>query len=57
MRKTGDHRKDYVVKKEIHRKLIKPKYEVLFVLEDRNQAVNMWRQEGLTCLQVAPGDF
>lgn len=57
MRKTNDFRKDYVVKKELYEKYIKPKYEVLFVLEDRDQAVRMWREEGLTCLQVAPGDF
>ena len=57
MRKTGDYRKDYVVKKEFFEKHIKPKYDVIFVLEDRDQAVKMWREEGLTCLQVAPGDF
>lgn len=57
MRSTGDFRKDYIIKKEIYEKEIKPKYEVLFVLEDRDQAVKMWREEGLTCLQVAPGNF
>ena len=57
MRKNGDFRKDFIIKKEIYEKFIKPKYEVLFVLEDRDQAVKMWREEGLTCLQVAPGNF
>ena len=31
--------------------------DVWFVLEDRKSVVDMWRGEGLTCLQVAPGDF
>ena len=31
--------------------------DIWFVLEDRQSVVDMWRGEGLTCLQVAPGDF
>lgn len=31
---------------------------VKFVLDDRNQVVDMWRKDlGLTCLQVDYGDF
>lgn len=57
MRKTGDVRKDSVIKKEIYESYIKGLYNVLFVLDDRNQMVEMWRNLGLTCLQVAEGDF
>jgi hypothetical protein len=57
MRKTGDFRKDFIIKKELYEKHIKGKYDVLFVLEDRDQVVKMWRDEGLTCLQVAYGNF
>ena len=57
MRAKDDNRKDYIVKREIYEKLIKPKYEVLLVLDDRNQTVEMWRDVGLKCLQVAEGDF
>lgn len=57
MRKFGDYRKDIIVKKEIYEAEIKGKYEILFVLDDRNQCVEFWRSEGLTCFQVAPGDF
>ncbi len=57
MRKIADRRKDYVIKKEIYEQEIKGKYDVLFVLEDRDQVVKMWRELGLTCLQVAYGDF
>lgn len=57
MRKAGDNRKDVIVKREIYEAKFKGKYNVLFVLDDRDQVVDMWRQEGLWCLQVAPGDF
>lgn len=58
MRKTGDHRKDSIVKKEIYDAFVKDLYEIIFVLDDRDQVVEMWRKElGLTCLQVDYGDF
>lgn len=57
MRATGDKRKDVIVKQELYEAYIKGKYNVLFVLDDRNQVVEMWRNEGITCLQVAEGDF
>ena len=57
MRKTGDNRKDAIVKREIYETHIKDKYQVDYVLYDRNQVVEMWRSLGLTCLQVADGDF
>ncbi len=58
MRKIDDNRGDQIVKKEIFDKHIKDKYKILFVLDDRDRVVKMWREElGLTCLQVAYGDF
>lgn len=57
MRKNGDDRADYIVKKEIYEANIKGKYNVIFVLDDRDQVVRMWREEGLKCLQVAEGNF
>lgn len=57
LRGTGDRRKDVVVKHEIYRRRVKNHYEILCVLEDHNQVVDLWRSLGLTCLQVAPGDF
>ncbi len=57
MRKDGDFRKDSIFKKELYDNEIKGKYNIEFVLDDRNQVVEMWRQQGLTCLQVAEGDF
>ena len=56
MRKTGDWRKDSIIKREIYDAYLADK-EIAFVLEDRNQVVQMWRELGLTCLQVADGNF
>ena len=33
------------------------KNDVLMTVDDRQKVVDMWRAEGLTCFQVAPGDF
>lgn len=57
MRKTGDMRKDSIVKKEIYQEHIEPNYEVLLCLDDRQQVVRGWRDLGLVCFQVAPGMF
>jgi hypothetical protein len=57
MRKAGDQRKDAVIKEEMFNAYIKGKYNVIFAVDDRNQVVELWRSLGLTCLQVAPGDF
>lgn len=57
MRKSGDSRKDSIIKREILETQILPNYYVHCVFDDRNQVVDMWRSLGLTCFQVAPGDF
>jgi phosphoglycolate phosphatase-like HAD superfamily hydrolase len=55
LRGDEDYRSDAVVKREILQGLDKDK--ILFVVEDRSRVVEMWRSEGLTCLQCAPGQF
>lgn len=57
MRKAGDFRNDAIIKREIYENEILGNYNVLFCLDDRDRVVNGWREAGLTCLQVAPGDF
>ncbi len=57
MRAEGDTRKDSIIKREIYDREIAGKYNVLFVLDDRNQVVDMWRGLGLMVFQVAEGDF
>ena len=48
---------DRVIKKDIYDKWIKNRYNVRFVLDDRNRVVEMWRSLGLKVLQVGEGDF
>lgn len=57
MREEGDHRADDIIKEELYRAHIEPVYDVQFVFDDRNRVVQMWRRIGLTCFQVADGDF
>lgn len=57
MRPEGDQRKDAIVKRELFDEHIRDNFNVRFVLDDRKQVVDMWRSLGLTCLQVADGDF
>ncbi len=57
MREEGDDRQDAKIKKQIFLSAIKDKHDVWLVLDDRDQVVRMWRRLGLTCLQVAPGNF
>lgn len=57
MRKTNDFRKDSLIKEEIYQNEIEGKYNVLCALDDRDQVVEYWRSKGLTCFQVAPGNF
>lgn len=57
MRPSGDVRNDAIVKDELFEKHIAGKYNVDFILDDRDRVVEMWRAKGLKCLQVAPGNF
>jgi predicted kinase len=57
MRPTRDNRKDAIVKAELFNEYVNGKYNVEFVLDDRDQVVKMWREMGLTCLQVDYGAF
>ena len=56
MRPDDDNRPDWVFKQEVlDTKLDKDR--ILFCLDDRQQVVDMWRRNGLTCFQVAEGNF
>lgn len=58
MRKEKDSRKDSIIKREIFEEYIENQYYIKFVLDDRDQVVDMWRQDlNLPCLQVNYGDF
>jgi phosphoglycolate phosphatase-like HAD superfamily hydrolase len=55
LRRDHDRRSDTVVKREMLDLIDRSK--ILFVVEDPNRVVEMWRSEGLFCLQCAPGEF
>lgn len=58
MRKAGDYRPDHVLKGEWMARLEPPEAQRLTaVFEDRDRVVQMWRDAGVTCFQVAPGGF
>jgi len=58
IRPEGNCEKDSVIKKRIFEENIRGKYYVDFVVDDRDQVVEMWRKElGLQCYQVDYGDF
>lgn len=45
MRKENDNRRDDIIKKELYRSEIEPRYNVLFVFDDRPQVLRMWQNE------------
>lgn len=57
MRPADDHRSDDLVKYDLYLRHIFDQFHVIAVFDDRDRVVAMWRQVGLTCMQVAPGDF
>lgn len=50
MRPSGDRRPDTVVKREIYRRDIAPRYDVRFAIDDRPGVIEMWREEGVYVL-------
>lgn len=60
MRNVGDHTEDHRLKKKWLNEL-KPQLTgdqgIILALEDRTRVVNMWRENGIPCHQVCPGDF
>lgn len=57
MRLAGDHRPDHEVKRGWLSAIGSDRDRIVAVFEDRDQVVRMWRECGLTCYQVAPGEF
>ena len=60
MRPTGNDFKfmpDDQLKQQWLDQLFPNKSDILCVFDDRQKVVDMWRANGLTCMQVAPGNF
>lgn len=55
MREKNNYISGPECKLSIYKKEIEPYYNVLFVLEDSSKVVKMWRDNGITCLQVNDG--
>ena len=51
MRPTIDMRRDDVTKLDLYQKHVQDNYDVLFVVDDSERVVAMWRSLGLVCLQ------
>lgn len=57
MREDDDFRSDDVLKSEFLDTMRKEGFNPTVAFDDRQQVVDMWRARGLTCVQVAEGDF
>jgi phosphoserine phosphatase len=58
MREKGDFTPDDVLKRMWYEAMSeKDKARLVCTFDDRDRVVQMWREVGVTCLQVAPGDF
>jgi hypothetical protein len=57
MRAAGDHRPDRDVKADLYRDHIEGKYNIRYVLDDRDSVVAFWRSKGLKVLQCEYGSF
>lgn len=57
MRPEGERKEDSEVKRDLLKQIRSDGYNPVMVFEDRDRVVAMWREEGLRCLQVAPGNF
>lgn len=57
MRKSGDTRRDDIVKSELFDEFIAPKYNFIMQFDDRNRVVDGLRSKGIKVAQVQEGDF
>jgi len=57
MRPEGTFTPDDILKQNWLDQLFPDRSDVLCIFDDRDKVVNMWRANGLSCFQVAPGAF
>jgi FMN phosphatase YigB (HAD superfamily) len=57
MRATGDYTPDDELKMKWLDEALANGRKIDIVFDDRDKVVAMWRRRGITCAQVAPGDF
>lgn len=56
-RKPDDYRADTLIKREILDEIKANGWVPFLAIDDRASVVSMWRENGITCMQTAPGDF
>lgn len=58
MRPAGNTEHDSIIKRDLYEKFVKGRFYVEFIVDDRDQVVDLWRRDlGLNCLQVNYGNF
>jgi hypothetical protein len=58
MRQEGDYTADDTLKKQwLDGMLVDDRRRLVAAFDDRDRVVKMWRDAGITCFQVAPGEF
>lgn len=57
MRAQGSFTPDDVLKKEWLDQEMAAGHEIMCVFDDRDKVVKMWRENGISCFQVAEGSF
>jgi len=57
MRPQGSFTPDDKLKQDWLDQLFPDKNDILCIFDDRDKVVMMWRDNGLSCFQVAPGSF
>ena len=57
LRPEGDYRSDDILKREWLDEAKEQGKGPVLVFEDRGRVVDMWREQGIFCCQVAPGTF
>lgn len=58
MRAEGDYTADDVLKRQwLDAMLVDDRRRLVASFDDRDRVVAMWRDAGVTCFQVAPGEF
>ena len=57
MRPDNDFRPDNELKQDILNGLLAKGHDIAFAVDDRQQVVDMWRSNGITCMQCDVGNF
>lgn len=51
-----DYRKDYIVKEELYRRYVEPRFNIKFAVDDRLQVCQMWHKLNIPVMRVGDPD-